>query len=131
MKYLIALSVLIAAAFTAQAQTNIQYRITVDGQNTSWSFDSAGSNKDKSRVAGIIYGYQVYTNSLGTNDVALAMGPWLKRQHLVLVDDYTTQKQSKDNAALAAKLVSLLTANSDLLSNADINALTTIAEKAP
>jgi hypothetical protein len=131
MKYLLALSILIAAAFTAQAQTNISYRIQVDGVNTSWSFDATGSNKDKARIAGILYGYQVYTNSLSTNDVALAIGPWLKRQHLALIDDYTTQKQAKDNAVIAAKLQSLLTVNSDLLSNADLSALTTIAEKAP
>lgn len=123
----------LAGAFTVatQAQTNIAYRITVDGVNTSWSYDAAGSKKDVARIDGIKFAYNVYTNSLATNVVALAIGPWLKQQHVVLIDDYSAQKQKADNATILAKLISLLTLNADLLSASDLSSLTTIANKAP
>lgn len=130
MKKLIALVLLAASAFVAQAQTNIAYRITVDGVNTAWTYDVTGTKKDQARVAGLIYAYGVYAAAQGTNAV-LALGPWLRRQHVVLVDDYANQKQTADNAALAEKLISLLTVNSDLLNAADLAALNTVAAKAP
>lgn len=125
------LILLVLAPLTVAAQTNIQYRITVDGVNTSWTYDAAGSKKDIARIDGLKYAFGVYVASLPTNQVALAIGPWLKQQHQVLVDDYTSQKQAKDNAATLAKLQILLTTSSDLLSNADLNNLATIAAKLP
>lgn len=131
MKKLITLLLLLLGGAAAHAQTNVAYRITVDGVNTSWSYDSAGGNKDVARLTGLKFAYAVYTNNLPTNAVALAMGPWLKQQHVVLIDDYASQKQQKDNATTAAKIVNLLTVNADLLSASDLNALATIAAKAP
>jgi len=131
MKKLIILALLLAGSFVAQAQTNVSYRITIDGVNTSWSYDINGIVKDQNRIKGLIYAYNVYTNTLATNQVALSMGVWLKSQHVVLVDEYSTQRQIKDNAAAAIKLTSLLTVNSDQLSTADLAALLAIAAKFP
>lgn len=132
MKKLITIALLAASAFVAQAQTNIAYRITVNGQNTSWSYDSGGTKKDQARIAGIIYAYGVYTNSLFTaspTNTPLAIGPWLKQQHTVLIDSYCNQKQAADNAAILANITALLTVNTDKLLASDLSALAAIAEK--
>lgn len=99
--------------------------------STNWRFDWVDGSKDGNRINGISFAYKVYTNSLSTNDTALAIGPWLKRQHMVLIDDYAAQKQNADNAATLAKLTSLLTSNGDLLSKSDLSTLQSIAAKAP
>lgn len=140
MKTLITLALLAFGALAVQAQTttNIAYRIqveTVTGGvtntvNTNWRYDY-GTKKDSVRIDGIAFAYKVYTNSLATNDVALALGPWLKRQHQALVDDYAAQAQRASSADTLAKLTSLLTANIDLLSASDLSSLATIAAKAP
>lgn len=130
MKTLLLLALLALGAFTVQAQTNVAYRITVDGVSTSWSYDAAGTKKDIARIDGLKFAYGVYVTTQGTNTV-LAMGPWLKQQHVFLIDDYSSQKQRADYAALLAKLTSLLTANADLLNAGDLSSLNTIAAKAP
>lgn len=130
MNKLLFIALVALGGVTAKAQTNIAYRITVDGVNTSWNYDASGTKKDVARIDGIKYAYGVYTNSIGTN-APLALGAWLKQQHVVFIDNYASQKQEKDNAAIAAKIVSLLTVNADLLSAQDLNSLNTIAAKAP
>jgi hypothetical protein len=59
------------------------------------------------------------------------MGPWLKQQHVVLIDDYASQKQAAFNAVTAEKIRILLTQQSDLLSNAQLGQLTNIAALLP
>jgi hypothetical protein len=130
MKKLLFTLALAALPFIARAQTNIAYRVTVDGVNTSWSYDITGNKKDQARINGLIYAYGVYVAAQGTN-APLAMGPWLKQQHTALVDDYATQKQTVDNAAIAEKLRLLLTVNTDLLSNAQKTQLADIAALLP
>lgn len=140
MKTILAILALAAAVFTVQAQTttNLDFRLQVETvtagvtnkTTTNWRFDY-GTKKDATRVDGANFAYAAYVTSLGTNGVPLAFGPWWKRQDIALVDNYAQQKQQADNTVLLQKLTSLLTSNSDLLSNADLNNLATIAAKAP
>lgn len=120
-----------ALPFIAHAQpTNVQIRVTWDGVNSSLNLDSTGSKKDQNRIAGLWFAYQVYVAAQGTNTV-LAPQVWLRNQHTILIEDYAAQKQKSDNEAMAQKILTLLTVQSDLLSNADLNNLATIAAKLP
>lgn len=131
MKKLILLALISLGTYTASAQTNIQLRVQVDGVNSTLNLDMTGSKKDQNRIAGLVYAYGVYTNALGTNGVPLALGDWLKNQHIVLIDDYSRQKQAADNATVAAKIQILLTTQSDLLSAAQKSQLAAIAALIP
>ena len=139
MKKLLLISLLaLPITVAAQSTTNVTYRIQVESvtagvTNTvaqNWRFDAGGSGRDKARLAGLHFAYGNYVNAQGTNTV-LNFGPWLRQQHTALVDDYANQKQAADNTTLAQKIATLLTSQSDLLSNADINNLNTIAAKLP
>lgn len=133
MKKLFFALALSALPFVAHAQspTNIQLRVTWDGVNSTLNLDSTGSKKDTNRIAGLVYAYSVYTNSLSTNVVPLAPQIWLRNNHTLLIDDYASQKQAKDNAAIAAKIQMLLTTQSDLLSSAQMSQLVAIAALLP
>lgn len=141
MKTILALTLLIfgvAAATHAQTTTNVTYRIQVESVtggvtntvSTNWRYDAGGVKKDQNILAGIQFAYAAYVAAQGTNTV-LALGPWLKQQHVALLTDYANQKQAADNTVLAAKILNLLTVNSDLLSASDLTSLNTIAAKAP
>lgn len=125
-------------AARAQTTTNVTYRIqveTVTGAvtntvSTNWRFDAGGTKKEIARLDGIQYAYANYVTAQGTNTV-LALGPWLKQQHTALIDDYSSQKQAVDNAALAATINLILTTQSDLLSVAQKNQLIAIAALLP
>lgn len=141
MNKLIALALLLASAFVAQAQTttNLSYVITVETVTggvtnllnpVTLRYDY-GNKKDSLRIDGFNFAYGAYAATFGTNTPALNFKQWLKRQEQSLPDNYAAQKQAADNAATLAKLTVLLTSQSDLLSTADLNNLTTIAAKAP
>lgn len=140
MKTSLAILALTAAAFTSQGQTttNLDYRLQVETvtagvtnkTTTNWRYDY-GAKKDATRIEGANWAYAAYVTRLGTNGTPLAFGLWLKRQHTVLLDSYSDQKQAADNRVLLQKLTSLLTANSDLLTAGDLSSLSTIAAKAP
>lgn len=140
MKKLLLLSALLTMPMVARAQTttNLTYRIQVETVtagatntvNTNWRYDAGGTKKDANRLNGVHFAYANYFTTIGTN-TPLALGPWLKQQHVVLIDDYANQKQAADNAVTAAKILSLLTINSDLLTTGDLTNLAAIAAKAP
>lgn len=129
MKKLLFALALSALPLLSHAQpTNIQVRVTWDGVNSSINLDSTGSKKDTNRIAGVWYAYQNYVAAQGTN-VVLAPAVWLRNQHTVLIDDYSSQKQAVDNAALGATINLILTTQSDLLTVAEKNQLIAIAAK--
>lgn len=138
MKTILAILALGAVSAYAQTTTNLDYRLQVETvtsgvtnkTTTNWRYDY-GAKKDAARVDGANWAYAAYVTSLGANGTPLAFGPWLKRQHTVLLDSYSDQKQAADNKVLLQKLTSLLTANSDLLTAGDLSSLSTIAAKAP
>ena len=140
MKTLIAFAVLLGAlTLRAQTTTNIAYRIQVETVtagvtntvNTAWRFDALGTKRDQVNLNGILYAYGVYCASLAEGETPLSLGLWLKRQHFALIENYANQKQAADNSVIAQKIATLLIANSDLLSNADMNNLQQIAAKLP
>lgn len=138
---ILAILALIAASLAAQAQTttNVTVRWTVEtvtanvtnSVNTSLRLDYGTRTKDSIRIDGLSFAYANYLATLSTNDVPLAFGPYMKAYYTTIIDSYAKQKQAGDNAAMAAKITQLLTQQSDLLSNADLNNLATIAAKAP
>lgn len=140
MKKLLFAFALSALPFLAHAQstTNLTYRIQVESvtagvtntTTTNWRYDAGGTKKDTNRLAGVHYAYGVYLATVGTN-TPLAMGVWLKNAHVMLIDDYATQKVTADNAAIATKIQTLLTTQSDLLSTAQLNQLAAIAALLP
>ena len=137
MKKLLLAAALAAFAFTAQAQTvtNIAWRIqvetgTVGGSTntvtTNFRYDY-GTTKDLLKVNGYVFAWQAYKANGGAND----LNTWLKTDVADRAVSYANAKQTADNSALVQKLTSLLLQNPDLLSNADLNNLQTIAAKAP
>lgn len=141
MKKLLCLTLLLAGAFVANAQTttNVIISITqekVSGGTTnattlSFSFDQ-GTKKGIARVDGLNFAHQSYANTFGTNAPSDNFKQWLKNEVITpIADNYSQQKQQADNAALLQKLTSLLTQNIDLLNASDISNLQAVAAKAP
>jgi hypothetical protein len=123
---------LLALPFAVSAQTtNVNIRAQVNGVNAIVNLDATGNKKDQNRIAGVVYAYGVYTNSLAVGETPLAMEVWLRGKFIALVDDYASQRQASDNAATAAKINTLLTQQSDLLSNAQLAQLAAIAALLP
>lgn len=136
MKILLTLALLtVALAANAQTVTNLAYRVTVETGTVGGTTNSVnynvrldyGTAKDLTRINGLVYAWNQYQKSGGTND----LGTWLKQDVKDRSDSYATVKQQVDNAALLAKLQSLLLVNPDLLSASDLSSLNTIASKAP
>lgn len=137
MKPLFVSALLFLAIATAKAQTvtNIAYRITVETGTVGGSTNSVNTNlrldygtaKDLNRINGFVFSWNSYKASGGTN----TLGDWLKTDVKDRADAYAATKNQADNAALLAKLQSLLMANPDLLSASDLSNLQTIAAKAP
>lgn len=137
MKRILILPLLMAFCFTAKAQTttNITWRITVEtvtagvtnSVNTNFRYDWGTNTKDGLKIAGLATAFATYRSGGGQND----FGAWLKTDVGDRAKSYSDAKLAADNAALAAKISSLLLSNPDLLSASDLSSLTTIAAKAP
>lgn len=137
MKKLIALSIFCLGVLTLKAQTvtNIAYRITVETGTVGGSTNSVntnlrldyGTNKDLTRINGFVFAWNAYKASGGTNTI----GDWLKTDVKDRADAYAATKNVADNAALLARLQTLLMSNPDLLSASDLSNLQAIAAKAP
>jgi hypothetical protein len=135
MKTLFAIAMLcFAVSASAQTSTNIDYRVIVETVSggatnkvtTNFRYD-ASNKKDGLKIDGLALAFAQYAAAGGAQD----FGGWLKIDTGDRAKAYADAKQASDNAALLAKLTSLLTTNPDLLSNADITSLNTIAAKAP
>ena len=138
MKKLIALALIGLAALAAQAQTttNVVIRATVEtvtaGVTNSTSatlrLDAGGSKRDVFAVNGLVSAFAKYrANASNTK----TFDQWLKQEALDQAEAYGRTAQQEAIATTAANIQKLLTQYPDLLSNADLNNLTTIAAKAP
>lgn len=138
MKKLLVIAFLATVALAAKAQTftNITVKTTVDVIVTGVSTNSAnstlslvgnGTKKDQNRINGWAFTFAQYRASGGTN----AFEAWLKTDFQDRADEYSKTKQSKDNAALAATINTLLTQKSDLLSTVQMNQLIAIGALLP
>lgn len=131
---LIAALALGTISLRAQTTTNIAYRVTVEtvtggvtnNVNTNFRYD-AGTAKDATKINGLALAFAQYKANGGAQD----FGGWIKIDIGDRSKAYADVKTQADNAALLAKLTSLLTANADLLSGSDLTSLNTIAAKAP
>lgn len=133
MKKLLVIITLAASAFVAQAQTTtnlifrVQQQVVVAGASTNIT-DTANftwdyvTKKDALKIDGFLF---------GATGSSLAFVNWIKQDIGDRAKTYSDAKLARDNAALAAKLTELLTKQTDLLSNADLNNLATIAAKLP
>lgn len=137
MKNLFAIAALTLYAIGVQAQTvtNIAWRVQVETGTIGGSTNTATTNfrydygtaKDLLKVNGYVYAWNQYKAAGGTND----LNTWIKTDVADRATSYAQVKQQADNAALLAKLQSLLLVNPDLLSASDLTSLNTIAAKAP
>lgn len=135
------LSLILSLAFFqtlhAQSTTNIITRWTLEvitggitnsqQLNLRWDY---GTKREALLIDGLNFAYSSYLASQATNTPA-SFHQWLRANYLSHVKNYADQKQDADNRETLRKLTILLTAESDLLSNADLNNLATIAAKAP
>jgi hypothetical protein len=133
MKKLLTILAIVASPFVAQAQTttNLIFRVQqqnvvagvstniVDTANFTWDH---ATKKDALKIDGFLF---------GATGSPLAFVNWIKQDISDRAKAYSDVKLARDNAALAAKLTELLTKQTDLLSNADLNNLATIAAKLP
>jgi len=126
------------AALTAQAQstTNVVIRTTVEVvtagvTNSSAStlrLDAGGNKRDVFALNGLVAAFAKYrANTANTK----TFDQWLKQEAVDLTEAHGRAYQQEQIAATATKINALLTQFPDLLSNADLNNLTTIAAKAP
>lgn len=137
MKILLSAIVFVFALAAAHAQTvtNIVWRVQVETGTVGGSTNTVTTNfrydygtaKDLLKVNGYVYAWNVYKAAGGTNDLNV----WIKTDVADRAVSYAQVKQAADNAALLAKLQSLLLSNPDLLSASDLTSLNTIAAKAP
>jgi hypothetical protein len=140
MKKLLILLGIAAVSISASAQstTNIAYKVTVEtvtggvtnSVNTNFRYDwgtTGTATKDQLKIAGLVQAYNTSRAGGFTND----FGAWLKQDNADRAKSYQDAKEASDNAALVAKLTSLLLTNPDLLSASDLTSLNTIAAKAP
>ena len=131
------LSLILSLAFLqthAQSTTNIITRWTLEvvtggitnsqQLNLRWDY---GTKREALLIDGLNFAYSNYLVAGGTN----TFHQWLRANYATHVKNYADQKQDADNRETLRKLTILLTAESDLLSNADLNNLATIAAKAP
>lgn len=133
MKKLLTILAITATAFVAQAQTttNLIFRVQqqvivagvstniVDTANFTWDY---AIKRDALKIDGFLF---------GATGSSLPFVNWIKQDIGDRAKTYSDAKLARDNADLAAKLTELLTKQTDLLSNADLNNLATIAAKLP
>lgn len=119
----------------AQTVTNIAWRVQVETGTVGGSTNTVTTNfrydygnaKDLIKINGYVFAWNQYQASGGTNN----LNTWLKTDVGDRAKSYGDVKSAADNAALLAKLQSLLLTNPDLLSASDFTELNTIASKAP
>lgn len=135
MKTLLTIAILFfAVSVSAQTTTNIDYRVIVETVTggvtnkvtTNFRYD-ASVKKDGLKIDGLALAFAQYKAAGGVQD----FGGWLKIDIGDRAKAYADAKQAVDNAALLAKLTSLLNGNPDLLTAGDLSSLNTIAAKAP
>lgn len=132
MKTILAVIALAVCSLVAQAQTttNLIFRVQeqhvngavsniVDTANYTWTYTV---KKEGLKIDGFRHG------ALGS---PLTFVLWIKQDINDRAKAYADAKQAVDNAALLAKLQSLLGPNVDLLTAQDLSDLNTIANKAP
>lgn len=130
MKKILCLSILFVAFAVPAAVTNITITAEVEiagvGTNKStMKIQQDGSKKDQQLAEGAAWAWEQYriTGIPGTNNMAV----WLKDTIKEKLTEYSKSKQALDNASDAAKIQTLLTSQSDLLSTAQRNQLAAIA----
>lgn len=136
MKTLLTILALAAFALTTKAQTttNIAWRITIEtvtagvtnSVNTNFRWD-ASVKKDALKIDGVAYYFGQYVAGGGTD----TFGQWLRTDVNDRAKTYSDAKVAADNAVIAAKIQTLLTSQSDLLSTAQLNQLAAIAALLP
>jgi hypothetical protein len=137
MKTLLAIIALAACSLAVQAQTttNLIFRVqeqhvtavsTNIATTSNFTWDSA-TKKEKARVDGVVYAFRKYTIGGGTN----LLVQWIRTDINDRGQEYANVKQRDDNALVLSKLTALLTTDVDLLTNADLSNLATIAAKIP
>lgn len=131
----IAILALTTVVSGAQTVTNIAWRVQVETGTVGGSTNTVTTNfrydygnaKDLIKINGYVFAWNQYQASGGTNN----LNTWLKTDVGDRAKSYGDVKSAADNAALLAKLQSLLLTNPDLLSASDFTELNTIAAKAP
>jgi hypothetical protein len=138
MKKTLALLIGLACLTAAQAQstTNVVIKATVEvvtaGVTNSTSstlrYDAGGSKRDIFAANGLISAFGKYrANAANTK----TFDAWLKQEYGDHAEAYGRVYQQEQISTTAAAIQKLMTQFPDLLSNADLNNLTTIAAKAP
>lgn len=132
MKILLAILSLTAFAITSKAQTttNLIFRVQeqhvtagvsniVDTVNFTWDY---ATKKDALKIDGFRFGFV---------GASIPFVNWIRQDINDRAKAYSDAKVAADNAAIAAKIQTLLTTQSDLLSNAQMNQLIAIAGLIP
>lgn len=132
MKTILAVIALVACSLVAQAQTttNLIFRVQeqhvtagvsniVDTVNFTWDY---ATKKDALKVDGFRFG------AVGST---IPFVNWIRQDINDRAKAYSDAKVAADNAVLAAKIQTLLTTQSDLLSNAQMSQLAAIAALLP
>lgn len=140
MRTKLALSTLLLACFTAQAQlvTNFAVRVTVDIVNTGVSTNTVQttlnikpdtSAKDRVLSDGIVWFYNRQKALTGeTNELSF----WTARTHIKDKFKESADAKAREESSLTLeKLSRLLSTDIDLLTASDLSQLNTIAAKAP
>lgn len=132
---------LLALAFTtcaltakAQTTTNLAYRVTIETVTAGVTNSTQstvrldyGTKKEALMIDGLAKAYRDYVIAGGV----ATFEAWLKTDIKDRAREYSNAKIAVDNAAMAAKINTLLTTQSDLLSAAQLNQLIAIAALLP
>lgn len=132
MKTILAVIALATCSLVAKAQTttNLIFRVQeqhvtagvsniVDTVNFTWDY---ANKKDALKVDGFRFGFV---------GASIPFVNWIRQDINDRAKAYSDAKVAADNAAIAAKIQTLLTTQSDLLSNAQMSQLAAIAALLP